>query len=76
MIFASLLMIDYDESNSYDVCIDSNDAICQTLFVNCTATAAEAFVNGEYTHGQYMEFTYNLCPNAYNECMTDVGVSP
>lgn len=66
MFIASESSIDQNGCFNYD-----DSPICQTLFVNCTATAAENLVNGDYTHGMYMEFTYNICPNAYNDCMDD-----
>lgn len=74
ILFGVLSMfITSDLSIDQSGCSYDESPICQTLFVNCTATAAENFVNGEYNHGTYMEFTYNICPNAYNDCMREVG---
>lgn len=59
---------------SASVSTDPDTTICQSLFTGCVSTAEANFVAGETTFSVYMEFTYDICPNAYNDCMTDIEI--
>lgn len=59
---------------SADLTAEPDTTICQSLFTGCVSTAAADYVNGDTTFEMYMKFTYDYCPNAYNDCMTDVEI--